>query len=151
MGREPIPKRQLPWRGHLSSRKPQSPGQYPVLATLSRGYSRFGGRLPTRYSPVRHFTHAPKGAFSFDLHVLCTPPAFILSQDQTLQLNPWIIYNPLLFIQGTYTASLFSFQRASLWIESKTLGEGCQDFLFRSPRQTHRLNCLYYACQAFFW
>ena len=25
--------------------------------------------------------------FSFDLHVLGTPPAFILSQDQTLQLN----------------------------------------------------------------
>ena len=24
--------------------------------------------------------------FSFDLHVLGTPPAFILSQDQTLQL-----------------------------------------------------------------
>ena len=27
------------------------------------------------------------GNFSFDLHVLGTPPAFILSQDQTLQLN----------------------------------------------------------------
>ncbi len=27
-------------------------------------------------------------AFSYDLHVLSTPPAFILSQDQTLQLNP---------------------------------------------------------------
>src|SRR5439155_15846026 len=27
---------------------------------------------------------APKGG-PFDLHVLCTPPAFILSQDQTLQ------------------------------------------------------------------
>ena len=28
---------------------------------------------------------APGGAFSFDLHVLGTPPAFILSQDQTLR------------------------------------------------------------------
>ena len=28
---------------------------------------------------------APEGAFSFDLHVLGTPPAFILSQDQTLR------------------------------------------------------------------
>ena len=27
----------------------------------------------------------PEGAFSFDLHVLSTPPAFILSQDQTLR------------------------------------------------------------------
>ena len=28
----------------------------------------------------------PKVTFSFDLHVLGTPPAFVLSQDQTLQL-----------------------------------------------------------------
>ena len=31
------------------------------------------------YSPLR--------AFPFDLHVLGTPPAFVLSQDQTLQLK----------------------------------------------------------------
>ncbi len=43
--------------------------------------------MPTCYSPVRHFTHPPKGAFSFDLHVLSTPPAFVLSQDQTLHNN----------------------------------------------------------------
>ncbi len=29
----------------------------------------------------------PKGLSSFDLHVLAMPPAFNLSQDQTLQLN----------------------------------------------------------------
>src|SRR6185503_6944280 len=29
----------------------------------------------------------PCGAFAFDLHVLGTPPALILSQDQTLMLN----------------------------------------------------------------
>ncbi len=29
-------------------------------------------------------------AFSCDLHVLSTPPAFILSQDQTLQLNSYM-------------------------------------------------------------
>ena len=39
------------------------------------------------YSPVRHFTQSPKEPFSFDLHVLGTPPALILSQDQTLQKN----------------------------------------------------------------
>ena len=43
----------------------------------------------TRYSPVRHFPQLPLDEssfhwFSFDLHVLSTPPAFILSQDQTL-------------------------------------------------------------------
>ena len=47
------------------------------------------GRLPTRYSPVRRFpclesTEASTKHFSLDLHVLGTPPAFILSQDQTL-------------------------------------------------------------------
>ena len=43
--------------------------------------------LLTCYSPVRRFTHTPKGAFSLDLHVLSTPPAFALSQDQTLQFE----------------------------------------------------------------
>ena len=40
-----------------------------------------------RYSPVRHCTPDPKVCFPFDLHVSTTPPAFVLSQDQTLQLN----------------------------------------------------------------
>ena len=34
-------------------------------------------------SPVRHF-HPTEVGITFDLHVLSTPPAFILSQDQTL-------------------------------------------------------------------
>jgi hypothetical protein len=42
------------------------------------------GRSPTCYSPVRH-SSTPEGAFPFDLHVLSTPPAFVLSQNQTLQ------------------------------------------------------------------
>ncbi len=46
----------------------------------------------------RQITHAlltraplecpPKGAFPYDLQVLGTPPAFVLSQDQTLQFKP---------------------------------------------------------------
>ena len=48
-------------------------------------YSQLKGRLSTRYSPVRHFTQIPKDPFSYDLHVLGTPPAFVLSQDQTLK------------------------------------------------------------------
>ena len=43
------------------------------------------------YSPVRHFTQGIATLFSFDLHVLGMPPAFVLSQDQTLQKN----FNPL--------------------------------------------------------
>ena len=38
------------------------------------------------YSPVRHSTVPASRDFAFDLHVLATPPAFVLSQDQTLHL-----------------------------------------------------------------
>jgi hypothetical protein len=60
-----------------------------VLIPVSRGYPCVKGRLPTRYSPVRRFppaesTEVSSAGFSLDLHVLGTPPAFILSQDQTL-------------------------------------------------------------------
>ena len=50
------------------------------------------GQVPTRYSPVRHSleTKAPR---AFDLHVLGMPPAFVLSQDQTLKfiLGPSVL------------------------------------------------------------
>ena len=49
---------------------------------LSRAPGQITHVLRTRaplYSPLR--------AFSLDLHVLGTPPAFVLSQDQTLQLR----------------------------------------------------------------
>jgi hypothetical protein len=39
------------------------------------------------YSPVCYSTHSPKRVFPFNLHVLGTPPAFTLSQDQTLQFD----------------------------------------------------------------
>src|ERR1700709_1835355 len=57
---------------------------YPVLAPVSKCYPEAEGRLPTCYSPVRH-SSTRKRAFPFDLHVLSTPPAFVLSQNQTLQ------------------------------------------------------------------
>src|ERR1700761_334769 len=57
---------------------------YPVLDPVSQAYPEVQGRSPTCYSPVRH-SSTPEGAFPFDLHVLSTPPAFVLSQDQTLQ------------------------------------------------------------------
>src|SRR5262245_50078889 len=62
-------------------------GPYPVLALLSEGYPSVRGRLLTCYAPVRHCTQGPKSPFSYDLHVLSTPPAFVLSQDQTLRTN----------------------------------------------------------------
>ena len=69
-----------------------TPLRYEVLIIVSNGYPSAKGRLPTRYSPVRRFplltsTEASVKSFSLDLHVLGTPPAFILSQDQTLNEN----------------------------------------------------------------
>src|SRR5918995_1715121 len=60
---------------------------HPLLAKLSLGYPRLKDRLLMYYAPVRRCTQGPKPPFSLDLHVLSTPPAFALSQDQTLQLN----------------------------------------------------------------
>jgi hypothetical protein len=66
---------------------------YPVLATVSDSYPEVKGRLLTCYSPVRR-SSTPKRAFPLDLHVLSTPPAFVLSQDQTLRRNLQKINHP---------------------------------------------------------
>ena len=47
--------------------------------------SRTPGQVPTRYSPVRR---SPPEDEALDLHVLGAPPAFVLSQDQTLSFIP---------------------------------------------------------------
>jgi hypothetical protein len=62
-------------------------GCHAVLAILSDCYPPLEGRSPTCYSPVCRSTHPLAGAFAHDLHVLGTPPALILSQDQTLMLK----------------------------------------------------------------
>ncbi len=61
-----------------------------VLAVVSNCCPPLKGRFLTRYSPVRHcpllqLDESSFRRFSFDLHVLSTPPAFVLSQDQTLR------------------------------------------------------------------
>ena len=73
-----------------------------VLATVSRGYPPLQGRLPTYYSPVRHFQKT-EVFLTFDLHVLGTPLAFILSQDQTLRNN-----RVCLFLKTLAVLSLFN-------------------------------------------
>ena len=83
----PVPKKLWPVL-HVQIR------HYEVLITVSSGYPSVRGRLPTRYSPVRRYrlrlsTEVSIRSFPLDLHVLGTPPAFILSQDQTLKL--WYI------------------------------------------------------------
>ena len=68
---------------------------YAVLAIVSNSYPPLQGRLPTRYSPVRNSSKKSKLLSSaFYLHVLGTPPAFVLSQDQTL-INTLIIIRAL--------------------------------------------------------
>ena len=76
-------------RAHPPPKKLSNPhdaaeAEYPVLAPVSEGYPKAEGRLLTCYSPVRR-SSTPERAFPLDLHVLSTPPAFVLSQDQTLQ------------------------------------------------------------------
>ena len=99
-----------------------------VLAVVSNCCPPLKGRFLTRYSPVRHcpllqLDESSFRRFSFDLHVLSTPPAFVLSQDQTLhdRLFVWLdLFLALLKFIARYCylahrldsfAVLFSFQR----------------------------------------
>src|SRR5207244_8284990 len=57
-----------------------------------RYYFPFPGAIPESRADYSRVTHpfaarVPRRAFPLDLHVLSTPPAFVLSQDQTLQQN----------------------------------------------------------------
>src|SRR5690606_6716737 len=72
---------------NLSTTRPCGRWSYPVLDPVSQAYPRVRGRLLTCYSPVRR-SCTPEGALPLDLHVLSTPPAFVLSQDQTLHHRP---------------------------------------------------------------
>src|SRR5690625_5372838 len=99
--------------GPICKSQPQSPFNCPsgdekyhsVLAPVSRSYPDLTGRLPTCYSPVRRSFHKlhPEGINllpALDLHVLGTPPAFVLSQDQTLQKS--LCYNDTVIIINFY-------------------------------------------------
>ena len=100
---------------NIFTRKDAFSCAYAVLAVISNCYPPVQGRLPTRYSPVRHSvksTFHPKTSgksASFDLHVLSTPPAFILSQDQTLILSVCIkmhyLHRPVQIHPHSYTFS----------------------------------------------
>ena len=61
-------------------------------------------------------TRGPKSVRALDLHVLSTPPAFVLSQDQTLQfdsknsllLNDWVlVIGPKLFVEANSSNGCF--------------------------------------------
>ena len=73
--------------GYRTLRLPAFPAScdaaYAVLATVSRSYPPPQGRFPCITHPCATKVLLPP----FDLHVLGTPPAFVLSQDQTLSSN----------------------------------------------------------------
>lgn len=80
------PRAHPPPEKNLSNPHHAAGAEHPVLATLSGSYPKEEGRLLTCYSPVRHSHQQCKHHWiPFDLHVLSTPPAFVLSQDQTLR------------------------------------------------------------------
>ena len=85
IGREPISDRVSPF-----TTRPCSPvvlcGISAAFAALSPCQRQVAHALLTR-PPLRPSTIAHKGS-PLDLHVLGTPPAFVLSQDQTLMFNP---------------------------------------------------------------
>ena len=59
-------------------------GINPSFPGLSRSVGQVAHVLLTR-SPLRHIRGFPLQYASLDLHALGAPPAFVLSQDQTLQ------------------------------------------------------------------
>ena len=70
---------------------------------------------------------APEGAFPHDLHVLGTPPAFVLSQDQTLRVN-LARYDTSEFRLEVHRIELFGARSASPFpVEHST-----QDWKYRS-------------------
>jgi hypothetical protein len=62
-------------------------GAYAVLARVSPGYPPLIGRFPSIPHPSATRQHVLLHLLPFDLHVLSMPPAFNLSQDQTLQFK----------------------------------------------------------------
>ena len=91
---------------------------YAVLAAVSGCCPPVRGRLPTRYSPVRHWAapasapEGPRRRAPFDLHVLGTPPAFILSQDQTLMFISFL--QPGMLLASSFPCSVRSHPSCSL-------------------------------------
>ena len=71
---------------------------FPKLSPSSR-------HIPAHYSPVRHsppIEYKYSIVLPFDLHVLGMPPAFNLSQDQTLQFNPNTSFETSYFTACTF-------------------------------------------------
>ena len=78
----------LIWRGLIQERpKPFPRRVYAVLAFVSKRYSPLLGKFPRVTHPSATKVTGASSGPSFDLHVLGLPPAFVLSQDQTLKFE----------------------------------------------------------------
>ena len=77
----PLPHQQAN-RTQATPKAPEGFGPQPIcgISPSFPGLSPTSGYVPTRYAPVRRCRCRPR-----DLHVLSMPPAFALSQDQTLR------------------------------------------------------------------
>ena len=122
----------------LSTTHDAADSEHPVLAPVSEGYPKVRGRLLTCYSPVRR-SSTPEEAFPLDLHVLSTPPAFVLSQDQTLQQKPRKI------CPGNKNVTKGTPTQPKNWAREQKyqnhFGTGITNTLLSSQRTTaHRLN-----------
>ena len=137
-------------RGHLEAinlwhKDHATPMRHAVLAVVSNCCPPLQGRFLTRYSPVRHFPLHPLSEnsfsrFSFDLHVLSTPPAFVLSQDQTLYKSYLNGHSRL----NLYRAICHSFKNF-LYLPSRVI-----DLTpFRQVSQLHILQCAPVWCFSF--
>ena len=134
----PIPAN-LSTQGHATSMC------HAVLAVVSNCCPPLKGRFLTRYSPVRHcpllqLDESSFHRFSFDLHVLSTPPAFVLSQDQTLYKSYLNGHSRL----NLYRAICHSFKNF-LYLPSRVI-----DLTpFRQVSQLHILQCAPVWCFSF--
>ena len=132
----------------LSSLQVSPKRTYRVLARFSAGYPQPIGTLSTRYSPVRHFSQRSKLLrVSFDLHVLGMPPAFVLSQDQTLHLKleplktgfDYLLaviscrFTPYLLFKGRYAELTFAFLLGFLiWFSESQIPKNICSFFYIS-------------------
>ena len=115
-----------PTSAHPSTRGLATPAfprrAYAVLANLSTGYSPSLGRFRSIAHPFAARQHVLLRLLPLDLHVLGTPPAFNLSQDQTLHLKIAI------FNQRVSIGPSLDFLQSNFW----TLGTRLM------PPKTHR-------------
>ena len=124
-----------------------------VLAVVSNCCPPLKGRFLTRYSPVRHcpLLHLDESSirrFSFDLHVLSTPPAFVLSQDQTLHDRLFVSARFFLAFLTQILCGFFFFLKLAHRLFSRCTVQFSKNH--RSKR-LHYFSMNFASCQAFYY